>query len=146
MTRRAAMDETTFLKFYQNSVLGYSKKAKRKICSNLEQEGKITFNSQMNLLTEENSPTYFLKENIDTIISKVTMTAGFMGFFEEWEYIKLYKYSVPVFFETEKDIEDVLTSAGIKKFDKSNFSTDYILKTSLLDADPMWYEMMEIFY
>lgn len=140
MTRRAAMDETTFLKFYEKSVLGYSKKAKRKICSNLEHEGKITFNSQMSLLAEENTPIYFPKEDIDTIISTVTMTASFMGFFEEWEFIKLYKYSVPVFFETEKEIKDVLTGAGIKKFDKSSFSTDYILKTSLLDADPMWYE------
>lgn len=140
MTSRAAMDEMTFLNFYRESVSGYSKKAKRKICGKLKNEGKITFETQMNLQLEDNHPIYFEKEDVDAIISKTTMTADFMGFFEEWEYIKLYKYSVPVFFETDKDIEDIFSCTDIKKFEKNCFTTDYVLKTSLLDADPMWYE------
>lgn len=140
MTNRAAMDEMTFLNFYRESVSGYSKKAKRKICKTLEKDGKITFESQMSIQIDGNNPIYFDKADFDTIISKTTMTAELMGFFEEWEYTKLYKYSVPVFFEAEKDIEESLKNIGIKKFEKNSFSTDYVLKTSLLDADPMWYK------
>lgn len=140
MTNRAAMDEETFLNFYKESVSCYSKKAKSKICTALEEDGKITFKSQMSFQMDGNSPIYFEKSDVDAIISKTTMTPDCMGFFEEWEYTKLYKYSVPVFFETGKEIEESLKNIGIKKFEKNSFSTDYILKTSLLDADPMWYE------
>ena len=146
MNSRAPMDETTFLKFYKESVTGYSKRAKRKICKELEKKGRITFESQMSLSMDKKDPIFFEKPDVETIISKTTMTADFMSFFEEWEYIKLYKYSVPVFFETEKEIADVLRNAGIKKFDERSFSTDYILRTSLADADPMWYEQNGKFF
>lgn len=140
MTTRAAMDEKTFLNFYRESVCGYSKKAQRRICKRLQDKGKITFEAQMTIQLEDNAPIYFEKKDPEAILSRTTMLQSFMGFFECWEYIKLYKYSVPAFYHQESKIKDILEASGIKKFDEDKFSTDYILRTTIQDAEPMWYE------
>ena len=138
MTTRAAMDEKTFLNFYRESVCGYSKKAQRKICKKLLDEGKITFESQMRIQLDDNAPIFFEKNDPEAILSTTTMSHGFMGFFECWEYIKLYKYSVPVFYHSERKIKDILETSKINKFDEDEFLTDYILRTTIQDAEPMW--------
>ena len=146
MTTRAAMDEKTFLNFYKDSVSGYSKKAQRIICKKLLDEGKITFDSRMSDQTRRSLPLYFEKNDPETIISTTTMSADFMGFYEWWEYVKLYKYSVPVFYNSDKDIADILKNSGIKKFDQARYKTDYILRTSIQDAEPMWFEQEGLFF
>lgn len=97
MAKRAAMDEQTYMNFYRESISGYSGKAKRKICKKLLEEGKITFDPQMRLAFGNNEPKFFDKNDPDAIISSTTMTPDCMSFFEEYEYEKLYKYSVPFF-------------------------------------------------
>lgn len=121
MTTRAAMDEQTFLNFYRKSVCGYSKKAQRKLCKKLLDEGKITFESQMRIQLDGNAPIFFEKNDPEAILSTTTMLHGFMGFFERWEYIKLYKYSVPVFYHSENSIKDILETSKIKNLMKKIF-------------------------
>ncbi len=140
MTKRAAMDEQTFLNFYRESVSGYSRKAQRKICKKLLEEGRITFESQIRIHLDGYNPVFFEKNDPEAILSATTMSRDFMGFFECWEYVKLYKYSVPVFYQTETSIKEILLNSGIKKFEEDSFSTDYVLRTTLQDAVPMWYE------
>ncbi|WP_026522822.1 hypothetical protein [Butyrivibrio sp. VCB2001] len=140
MTTRAAMDEQTYMNFYRESVSGYSKKAQRKICKKLITDGKITFDTQTKISFDNNEPKFFEKNDPDIIISSTTMTPDFMGFYEEWEYEKLYKYSVPFFYDSNKSICELLQELGIAKFDEYNYSPDYILRTSIQDATPMWYE------
>ena len=140
MNTRAAMDEKTYLKFYRESVSGYSKKAKKKICKKLLDDGRITFEAKESKLMDDNNPIFFEKNDSDAIISTTTMSHDFMGFFECWEYVKLYKYSVPVFYESASSIKDVLEKSELNRFFEESFSPDYILRTSLQDAIPMWYE------
>ena len=146
MATRAAMDEKTFLRFYKDSVSEYSKKAQKVIYKKLLEEGRITFEAQMSLTPSDNNPRYIEKKDLDAVISETTMLPEFMDFYERWEYIKLYKYSVPVFFHSNTKIEDNLHNAGIKRFEEDKFSTDYTLKTTLQDAEPMWYENEERYF
>lgn len=146
MTARAAMDEQTFLNFYRETVSGYSRKAQRKICKKLLDEGRITFTPQPGLSFDDNTPVYFDKNDPEAILTKTTMSRSFMGFFECWEYVKLYKYSVPIFYKSEKNIKDIILGSEIKKFEEDTFSTDYILRTTIQDAEPMWYEKDEKYF
>jgi len=140
MTTRAAMDEHTYMNFYRESVSGYSGKAKRKICKKLIDEGKITFDPQMRISLDDREPKFFDRNDPDLILSSTTMTPDFMGFFEEWEFEKLYKYSVPFFYESEKTIRELLEESRIPKFEEESYAPDYILRTSMQDAVPMWHE------
>lgn len=63
-----------------------------------------------------------------------------MSFFEELEYKKLYKYSVPLFFEeSEKGIEESLQESGIELFDKASYTPDYAIDRGLNEAVPIAY-------
>lgn len=140
MAKRAAMDEQTFLNFYKESVLGYSKKAQRIICKKLVDAERITFDAQIRISLNDNKPLFCESADPETILSSLTMKPDFMAFFECWEYIKLYKYSVPVFYQSDKKLLEVFEASGIKRFDENDFVTDYILRTTIQDAEPMWYE------
>lgn len=79
MTKRAAMDEQTFLNFYRESVSGYSRNAQRKICKKLLEEGRITFESQIRIHLDGNNPVFFEKNDSEAILSATTMSRDFMG-------------------------------------------------------------------
>ena len=53
----STMGEKTFLDFYKNTILGYSKNLQKYICTLLEQEGRITFEEQRNLF-DSNEKVY----------------------------------------------------------------------------------------
>ena len=46
---RSPMDQKTFLDFYKNTILGYSKRVQNHICTRLEIANKITFEAQRSL-------------------------------------------------------------------------------------------------
>lgn len=140
MASRSAMDESTYMNFYRESVSRYSKRAQRIICKTLLEKGKITFDPQMRLTFDNSSPVYFEKNDIEAIISQTTMDANFVGFFESWEFIKLYKYSIPVFFDSKISIKSLLEEANISVFDENTFHPDYILRTNIQDATPTCFE------
>jgi len=114
------MDENTFLDFYKNTVLGLSNKQQKQICNMLEKKGKITFKSQRSFEDPEDILYIGSRSNIKQIIETTTTNKSFMNFYEEWEYIKLYKYSVPFFFEGDIAERIKNVSAGVIR----NFSLE----------------------
>lgn len=137
---RSAMDEVTFMKFYQNTVLGYSNVLKRHICRLLEKEHLITFDKQRSVFDNEQI-LYFEKRQTDSIISQTTIKPEFINFYENWEFIKLYKYSVPFFYELPDNlsVEEILRQKGLVSFNREErFEPEYILNTSLKEIKPMY--------
>ena len=96
---RSPMDEQTFLEFYKNTMLCGSNNLQLFVCKQLEAEHRITFEEQVNI--EDKTDTLFCdsKRDYKGIISKTTTSKSFIDFYEELEFKKLYKYSVPFFFK-----------------------------------------------
>lgn len=137
---RTPMDEATFLEFYKNTILCGSNNFQHFICKQLEAENKITFEEQRKITDEEDTLFFESKRDFKGIISKTTTTKSFTSFYEEIEYKKLYKYSVPFFYETgEMSIEDVLKEKQIKVFDRKNYVPDYVIDRVLNEAAPIAY-------
>ena len=136
---RSPMDEQTFLEFYKNTMLCGSNNLQLFVCKQLEAEHRITFEEQVNI--EDKTDTLFCdsKRDYKGIISKTTTSKSFIDFYEELEFKKLYKYSVPFFFKLPegKNMEDTLTENKISFFDNKNYQTDYVIDKSLKEAKPM---------
>ena len=94
------MDRKTYLEFYTNTVMGYSKALQRQICSKLEQEGLITFKVQKDKF-ESDECIYYVEKDVEKVILDTTQSPHnqYLTFYEKLEFTKLYKYSVPLFFE-----------------------------------------------
>lgn len=137
---RSPMDEKTFMNFYKNTVLGYSNSLQRHICRLLEEQYRITFEGQRSLLDPDKILYFESKKDFRGILSQTTTNREFIGFYEHWEFIKLYKYSVPLFYQldTEKNLIDILAERGILEFDEETFRPEYVLNTSLQDAKPIY--------
>ncbi|MBP2058098.1 hypothetical protein J2Z60_001275 [Lactobacillus colini] len=137
------IDEQTFIKFYLSTVLNYSVAMKTAICKKMEEEGKITFETQMTLGDNETFPMYFQdKKDVDEIIRQTTLNKNFSNFYENWEFIKLYKYSVPFFFDSKtKNALSVLNENKIKKFDEDTYRSNRILPTEIGSETPIYKEI-----
>nr|WP_243126360.1 hypothetical protein [Acetivibrio ethanolgignens] len=135
---RTPMDETTFLEFYKNTILCSSNNFQHFICKQLETENRITYDAQCKLSDNEDTLFFESKRDFKGIITKTATTKSFMNFYEELEYKKLYKYSVPFFYNTtEKTIEDILIEKQIKVFDKECYQPDYVIDRNLKEAEPV---------
>lgn len=144
---RFPMDKNTFLNFYKNTMFSYSNNLQRYVCRWLEKEHRITFDSQMNIEDFSNTLFFESKKDFKGIINKTTTNLEFINFYEQFEFKKLYKYSVPFFFEmnSDKTVKEILIETGITLFD-ANYETDYIIDSSLKDARPLvWIEDEKIF-
>lgn len=91
------MDEKTFLDFYKNTLSLCSNNLQRYICKKLEAEHRITFEEQIDI--NDNSDTVYIpdKKDFKEIITRTATDKKFIGFYEDLEFRKLYKYSVPFF-------------------------------------------------
>lgn len=141
---RSPMDEKTFLNFYKNTVLGYSNNLQRNICRLLEEQHRITFKEER----EEDVKFFELRKDFHSIIIETTTNIKFADFYEEWEFKKLYKYSVPLFFEVNGDenIKDILEEKKIPKFISKDYKPEFILHTCLKETLPFyWIEEEKIF-
>ena len=135
------MDEETFMKFYKNTVLGYSNTLQRHICRLLEKEHLITFEQQRHILDTDEVLYFERRQDINNIIYRTTMEPRFINFYENWEFIKLYKYSVPLFYELPENLslEEILQQKGFVCFNnKERFEPEYILNTDLKDVRPTY--------
>ena len=137
---RSPMDEKTFMNFYKNTVLGYSNNLQRHICRSLEEEHRITFEEQRSLLDPDKILYFESKKDLRGILSQTTVNKDFIGFYEHWEFVKLYKYSVPLFyqFDTDKNLTDILKEKEISEFSEASFQPEFVLNTSLSDAKPIY--------
>lgn len=135
---RTPMDETTFLEFYKNTILCCSNNFQHFICKQLEAENRITYDVQRKLSDNEDTLFFESKTDFKGIITKTATMKSYMNFYEELEYKKLYKYSVPFFYNTtEKTIDDVLTEKQIKVFDRDCYQPDYVIDRNLKEACPV---------
>jgi hypothetical protein len=138
------MDEKTFMSFYKNSVINNSKALQRYICGLLENDGKITFEEQRDFLAGNEDALYIEdKKNLRGIIARTTSDKNFAGFYEKFEFVGLYKYSVPFFFEINENSEqesliELIKQKNITQFDSTKFQPEFILDTELRDAKPMY--------
>ncbi|MFR0540570.1 hypothetical protein [Lactobacillus delbrueckii] len=133
------MDEATFLNFYKNTALNYSVAMKKAISRRLMQEKLITFDPQTTLENQQDYPLFLSdKDNTEATIAKTTTDARLSQFYEKWELIKLYKYSVPFFFESDKSVEELLEVAKVHKLESQISRT---LPAELKDAQPIYYKV-----
>ena len=88
------MDITTFLTFYKTTMLGYSKNFQSYVLQLMSRQEHVSFDSQVRL-AESPSIIYFEKEKA---IAETSVDLKFSGFYEQLEFFKLFKYSVPFFF------------------------------------------------
>ncbi len=139
---RSPMDEKTFFEFYKNTILGSSNSALNYICGLLEKENRITFDAQRKFGDSVDTIYYQSKRDAKKIIAETTTNIKFAGFYEYWEYIKLYKYSVPLFYEKREkgSIEACLREAGIEEFDEGKYKPELVLNTSLKEAVPLFWK------
>lgn len=134
------MDEVTFLEFYKNTILCGSNNFQHFICKELEAENRITFEEQRKIGDKEDTVFFESKKDFKGIISKTTTMKSFINFYEALEYKKLYKYSVPFFYETgERSIGDTLKEMQITIFDNEIYQPEYVIDRSLNEAEPVVY-------
>ena len=134
------MDETTFLEFYKNTILGGSNNFQHFICKKLEAENRITFEEQRKISDKDDTLFFESKRDFKGIISKTTTTKSFINFYETLEYTKLYKYSVPFFYESgEKALDEIIKEKQISIFDNKLYNPEYIIDRELNDSTPVAY-------
>ena len=139
VTMQSSMDERTFLEFYENSLLCYSQNLQRFICKALEQEHRITYDQQMNLQDDRNVLYFESKNDYKDIISKTSTNRAFINFYEAFEFKKLYKYSVPLFFEFDSDMEinDLFEDKQVILFDVNEYESQFVIDSALKKATPL---------
>lgn len=139
---RSPMDENTYLGFYTSTVLGCSKAVINNICLKLMAERMIVCDSQIAMEDLPDAVYFENKRDQKRIITETTSSIRFAGFYEEWEFSKLYKYSVPLFYELHpsKDLKTLFVTKGVKQFEKGKYSPIMVLNTTLRESDPMFWE------
>lgn len=137
---RTPMDEMTFLEFYKNTILCGSNNFQHFICKQLEAENRITFEEQRKISDKDDTLFFESKRDFKGIISKTATMKSFISFYEALEYKKLYKYSVPFFYETgEKTIDDMLKEMQIAIFDNEIYQPEYVIDRNLNESAPIVY-------
>ncbi|MCD7955963.1 MAG: hypothetical protein LUG93_09505 [Lachnospiraceae bacterium] len=135
------MEERTFLDFYKNTVAGYSNGVMSSICTLLVDKNKITFEAQRSLGDSDDLLYFESKRDFKKVITETTTNIKFANFYENWEFIKLYKYSLPLFWEAKEDkpLEDYLKEIGGNAFVPDDFIPEYVLDTTLKEATPLYW-------
>lgn len=108
----------------------------------LEEKSLITYNAQMNIFSNSDIPFFESGRDYIGIITKTAMSGKSINFYEYYEFMKLYKYSVPFFFEGDinKAFEELYTQQIISKFlYEQDMMLSFSLATSLKGAMPMYY-------
>ena len=133
------MGAQDFLEFYKETFLGYSKIFQRYVVKKLEEKHYITYNSQIELSDNEN--TIQVEKGQDSkAIAQTATEKRFSGFYESLEFTKLYKYSIPLFYENNESgtILECLKKSSVQEFDEASFSPSYMIATTIDDAKPLY--------
>lgn len=129
------MDEHTFLSFYRSTMLGYSKNFQNYVLQLMKRQEPVSFDPQLEL-NDTPSVSYFEKEKA---IAETTVNPRFSGFYEQLEFFKLFKYSVPFFYElpSDKTLSVSILDASCIPFSRKDFKPNYTLSTSIDELSPM---------
>lgn len=134
------MQEGQFLAFYRDSMFGYSKAYQKSFLRKLKDEGRLSTDEQCSLndashvfMTEKHQPD-------KSIISQMSQDIVYASNFEFWEFTKLYKYSVPFFFEMREgtSFQESLCNARCVPFQRDDFKPKYLLSRKI-DEEPPYY-------
>ena len=138
---RSPMDQETFLSFFKNTIVGCSNSLLKNICNLLEEQKRITFEQQRNFDDNEDMLYFESKADLKRIIIETTMNIKFTDFYEYWEFIKLYKYSVPLFFECadSEEIIKKLLNNGVTQFNPNNYMPEFVIDTTLKESLPLYW-------
>lgn len=138
---RSPMDQETFLSFFKNTIVGCSNSLLKNICNLLEEQKRITFEQQRSFDDNEDMLYFESKADLKRIIIETTMNIKFTDFYEYWEFIKLYKYSVPLFFECadSKEIIKNLLNIGATQFNPNNYMPEFVIDTTLKESLPLYW-------
>ena len=137
---RSPMDKKTFMNFYKNTILGYSNNLQRYICGLLEEQNLITFEEQRRLFDSDEITYFESKKDFPGIISRTSTDEKYISFYEKWEFIKLYKYSVPLFYEIKGNdtLIERLQQKKFTLFNDESFEPEYIIDTELNSSVPIY--------
>lgn len=122
--------------FNYNTANSYSGVFKKQICQMLEKENLITFDEQK----KEEGIKYFEKKDYTHIIQMTALDEKFNSFYEKIEFTRLYKYSVPFFYEGDLSIIDKLIGKELQKFYSSECMDGYFIAEEMKDVIPIIYE------
>lgn len=135
------MEKNKFLALYKDTLLGYSKTYQRYFLRQLKAEGHITDDDQCSM---SDKPRLFVMEkhqDLDSVISLMAQSSNYSANFEYSEFLKLYKYSVPLFFETADGVSvaQSIREANLSLFEYDSFNPDYTLAKSIDEHAPIYY-------
>ena len=101
----------------------------------------LPFTEEQRKISDKDDTLFFeSKKDFKSIILKTTTMKSFISFYEALEYKKLYKYSVPFFYETgEKFIDDLLKEMQIVIFDNEIYQPEYVIDRNLNESVPSAY-------
>lgn len=138
------MEQNVFCSFYKNTVLSYPKNIQNRFCKRLVDRNIIT-----NDETSEKIENVFYvpqKQDTDVTIGQLAENITYAYVFEELEFTKLYKYSIPLMFEHKSDrdnidsiIENLSNTASIVEFKtEKSFVPEYDIADELYNATPLY--------
>lgn len=139
------MDENTYLQFYVNTVDEFCAQMKRQVSSLLEEEHLITFNEQRSM-EDADECIYFDKKDYEKILNVTARNVSFLKFYDKFDFVKMYKYSVPFFYEgeVENQINELAKNAeALKGYGVYDSEESYSIASSFKDVVPIFYKLDE---
>lgn len=133
------MDKENYIEFYKNTVSEYGIHVKKLITVLLEKEHKISFDEQTSL---EDKPycKYYKQRDISKIVKETVLDSDFLEFYNQFDFFKMYKYSVPFFFEGNVvEAFNNLIEKGIVVNSKKSIES-YIIASGFDDVVPVYHK------
>ncbi len=136
------MEQNTYIEFYSNTIEDYSNQMKRQISIMLEKERKIRYEKQQSFLDDKHC-MYFDKKDYANIIKKTVSDINFINFYDKFDFLKMYKHSVPFFYEGFSDeiIEGLLNTQNKLKQYSEEIPTEYTIASGIEEVIPVFYKL-----
>lgn len=135
------MQENQFLAFYRDSMLGCSKAYQKFFVCQLKNEGHITDDEQCSLTDKPNILAVEKHQDEKSIITLMAQKSKYAANFEYLEFIKLYKYSVPLFFSTPGGIPalQIVQNSPCCLFDYDSYTPHFVLSRTIGENVPYYF-------
>ena len=134
------MQEEQYLAFYKDSMLGYSKAYQKYAIRQLKQDGWITDEDQCAVTDRPNILVVEKHQSDQSIIAAMAQKPAYAVHFEYLEFVKLYKYSVPLFYSVPNGAASLNENiaATCVLFDAEKYTPNYCLGRSVGDNIPVF--------
>lgn len=142
------MEDSQFLAFYKDSLLGCSKAYQKYFIRQLKAEGRITDDEQCSLSDKPNVFAIDKHQDEKSVITQMAQNSNYAANFEYLEFIKLYKYSVPLFFSTPDDLSvlENIQRASLNLFEYDTFTPNFALSRTIEEETPIYYSKGNEFF